>query len=32
MKHWQKVILFLIVNFAALGIGGLLQNPGPMGD
>ncbi len=32
MKHWQKVILFLIINFAALGIGGLLQDPGPMGD
>lgn len=32
MKHYQKVILFLIVNFAALGIGGLLQDPGPMGD
>jgi translocator protein len=32
VKHYQKVILFLIVNFAALGIGGLLQGPGPMGD
>lgn len=32
MKLYQKVILFLIVNFAALGIGGLLQGPGPMGD
>ena len=32
MKHYQKVILFLIVNFAALGIGGLLQGEGPMGD
>lgn len=31
MKYYQKVILFLIVNFAALGIGGLLQDPGPMG-
>jgi len=31
MKHYQKVILFLIVNFAALGIGGFLQDPGPMG-
>ena len=32
MKHYQKVILFLIVNFAALGIGGLLQDEGPMSD
>ena len=31
MKHYQKVILFLIVNFAALGIGSLLQGEGPMG-
>lgn len=31
MKHYQKVLLFLIVNFAALGIGGLLQAEGPMG-
>ncbi len=32
LKYYQKVILFLVVNFAALGIGGLLQDPGPMGD
>lgn len=32
MKHYQKVILFLIVNFTALGIGGILQDPGPMGE
>ena len=31
MKHYQKVILFLIVNFAALGLGGLFQGEGPMG-
>jgi translocator protein len=31
MKHWQKITLFLIVNFAALGLGGLLQGEGPMG-
>jgi len=32
MKYYQKVILFFIVNFAALGIGGLIQGDGPMGE
>ena len=32
MKHYQKVILFLIVNFAALYLGNILQGDGPTGD
>ncbi len=32
MKHYQKVIFFLIVNFAALGLGNILQGEGPSGD
>lgn len=32
MKHFQKIILFLIVNFAALYFGNILQGEGPMGD
>lgn len=32
MKKFIHLIIFFIVNFAALGIGGLLQGEGPMGE
>jgi len=31
MKHYQRVLLFLGVNFLALGLGSLLQGEGPDG-
>lgn len=32
MKNYKLLILFLIINFAALGIGGWLMDNGPMED
>ncbi len=32
MKQYQLIILFLVVNFSALGLGNLLQGEGPSGN